>query len=235
MAQLSRGNSGRGAGSGGGPGRGRGRGPITAYKKGRAPALATRLRALCGPRYHGPRPPARAAAAPRGRPRRRRRVGRCLEIPEWGPGGGVADRYRLCSGILRSGPGAGNRGSVPSPTRPGKLCWKLCPGVPGRLRDEEWGDPSAHGAPPACCASRLPLASAPPRAPGSDVTKLVSPRLPSPSRPFPGDPRAGSRPDPLRALQNPRWPRHEEGAACTRKGEGCRVLRGLVSRTGVED
>ena len=70
---------------------GAGAGPITAYKRERAPALATSLRALSGQWYDGPRPPARATVAPRGRPCRRRRVGGSWEIP------GGADWCLLCS------------------------------------------------------------------------------------------------------------------------------------------
>lgn len=67
---------------------------------------------------------ARAAAAPQGVPAAAAEsVG--AGDPSRGPGGGGPDGYRLCSGILRWGPGVGNRGSVPSPARPGKLCWKL--------------------------------------------------------------------------------------------------------------
>lgn len=75
--------------------------------------------------------------------------------------------------------------------RPGKLCWKLGSEVTERPRGAAGGGESsfARRAPPACCSSRLPVASAPPRAPGSDVTKPVSP-----SPPFPGDPGAGWEP-----------------------------------------
>lgn len=87
---------------------GGGAGPASAYKKGRAPAPVTRLRALAGLRYHGPRPPVRATPAPGWRPRLCRRVGGCWEIP----GGRGVDRCLLCSWGLGIG---GPPGTAPAP------------------------------------------------------------------------------------------------------------------------
>lgn len=169
-----------------GAGRGRGgAGPAAAYKEGRLRTAATRLRALCRPRRHGPRPPARAPAAPRGRPRRRRGVGRCSEMPPRGrtslsfvpgsPGSGE-DRG--------AGWGSGVGGAAPSPRScrgRRNFVGNLAPTeVPGRPAPVETGGSSACRAPPPCCSSRLPSASAPLQAPGSDVTKPVSPYPPRP-------------------------------------------------------
>lgn len=158
-------------------GAGPGRGPPTAYKRGgHTLAPVIRLRALCGPRYHGPCPPARVAAAPRGRPRRLCRVGRCLEIPG---GGGDGPVPPLFLGAWDRG-ARGGRASPNWTPRPGKLAGNLALGSRGGA-GPGWL-PRANVRlslllfPP-------PLASAPPRATGSDVTKPVSPLLSPHSRP----------------------------------------------------
>ena len=113
--------------------------------------------------------------------------------PGRSPGGRTGASF--VPGILRCG--GNGEGDAPPPARrrgQGHFVGNLAPGSQGGSGERGVGGPPARRAPPACCASRLPLASAPPRAQGSDVTKLVSPRFPSPSRPFPGDPGAGSEP-----------------------------------------
>lgn len=139
------------------------------------------MRALPGLRCYGPCPPARAAAAPRGRPRCRRGVGRCLEISA-----GVVGRRTAASfvpGSLEEVAGGGIRG-LRCPTRRRRSRANFVGNLAPRSQGGPGGGSAARCAPAACCSSRLPLASAPPRAPGSDVTKPVSPfppaRTPSP-------------------------------------------------------
>lgn len=156
-----------GAGSRGEGGRRGGAGPAAVYKEGGPPATATRLRDLSVLWYYGPRLPApAAAAAPRGLLRRCRGVGRCLEMA----GGGGADRCLLCSwergiGLIRSQGDIGARETLLETWTRGH-------------REASEGGSFARPAPPACCSSRLPLTSGRPRAPGSDVTKPVSPSPP---------------------------------------------------------
>lgn len=226
FAGNSWGRGGRGAGGGGGAGRGR------------PPPIRRADR--------GPRPPACAPFRDRDTMAPARLLALLLlllvgapaagaeSVGAWRFAGGAQNSTFFVPGTLGYGGDQGSAPPAPKETlRSGKLWRKLGSWAAGGS-----GWPPRSPCAPACCSSLLPLASALTRAPGSDVTKPVSPSPHLPHLPWGSWYRLGApNPSPRqlgarsRQLQNRRCLGVTGGGASAGEGEEFRVLRGLVSHT----